>query len=90
MVANNMLPIAPLPDPALSLSASAPGCSFDTWKVVGEPCLDQAPSHREVIVIFRETQETMEMVGKNTHRIQGKRVIRLCYAKRLAKRTDVA
>src|SRR5262249_45817148 len=74
LVAYRTLPVAALPNAALTSLGAALGHGFAVWQCARERRLDQAPSSRVIGIVFRKSPDRMQMLRKNDDCVDRKRV----------------
>jgi hypothetical protein len=74
-VSNNMLPITPLPQATLGAAGTARADALTGRDLAGKTRLDQAPASREIVIIRRQTPQTVQMIRQHDNGLDGNRMI---------------
>jgi len=69
VIANRMLPKAPLPDSAFARLNASCRQAFAARDVLGECGLDQAPARREIRIARRQRSDAMQVIRQDDDRI---------------------
>src|SRR3546814_9552469 len=70
-VADQMLPIPPLPDPAFAFGDAACAAMLASGNVARKPAFDLAPAHGVAGIAGRQRPHGVQVVGQNDHGVDG-------------------
>ena len=65
LVTQRVLPIAPLPNPTLSLGGTAGRDPFAAGQTARKSAFDQPPSQREIGIAFGQGPDHVQVIGQN-------------------------
>jgi len=83
VIANQVFPVAALPDTALAPFYAAHGPSFTDRYGTRKPCLDQSPAGLVVRVAGRQSPDAVQVFGQDDHRIDFEWILALDLAEDL-------
>ena len=88
-VAQRVLPIAALPNPALAFAQAAGRNRFALRQAPRKPRFDHHPADREIGIAFRHCPDGMEMIRQDNDRIDRKRTAPSRFAKCRSQQIDL-
>ena len=84
LIADRVLPIAPLPDATLPLGGTASRNRLAGCEVARKRRLNQPPARCEIPVALGERPDRMQMIRENNHRVDREWMTSMSLAKRKA------
>ena len=89
VVANQMLPIAPLPNPTFAATQPCRRAPLLSRQRFGESDFNQSPAHRKISIALRQFNHAMHMLRQHNPRMYRERMRQTNRSNRIPKKVDV-